>query len=199
MKQMKTAGRRVALALALVLSLAATGAETAAAQQANPQVALETSKGRIVLELDAATAPLSVSNFLAYVDSGFYSGTVFHRVIPGFMIQGGGFDAELVKRPVESPVQNEAKNGLKNVRGTIAMARTSRPHSATSQFFINTVDNDKLDYPNPDGWGYAVFGRVIEGMDVVDAISGVATGSVKRMANVPLEAVIIESATRVED
>lgn len=193
MKQMKTAGRRVALALALVLSLAATGAETAAAQQANPQVALETSKGRIVLELDAATAPLSVSNFLAYVDSGFYSGTVFHRVIPGFMIQGGGFDAELVKRPVESPVQNEAKNGLKNVRGTIAMARTSRPHSATSQFFINTVDNDKLDYPNPDGWGYAVFGRVIEGMDVVDAIkrgtgpNGAVTGRPDVMARVTVE------------
>ena len=185
---------------ALVLTVAAmtlTGG-MARAQQANPRVAMETSKGRIVLELDAASAPLSVSNFLAYVDAGFYSGTIFHRVIAGFMIQGGGFNVELVKKPVEGAIQNEAKNGLKNVRGTIAMARTNRPHSATSQFFINTVDNEALDYPNPDDWGYAVFGRVIEGMDVVDVIESVATGTANRMSNVPLEPVLIESVARVD-
>lgn len=168
------------------------------AQEALPKVALETSKGRIVLELDAASAPLSVANFLAYVDAGYYAGTIFHRVIAGFMIQGGGFDAELVKQPVEAPIPNEAKNGLKNVRGTVAMARTSQPHSATAQFYVNTVDNEALDHPSADGWGYAVFGRVIEGMDVVDAIEGVATHFANRMGNVPVEAVVITGAERVE-
>jgi cyclophilin family peptidyl-prolyl cis-trans isomerase len=182
-----------AVAVALVVGT------TSEARAAGPRVALETSKGRIVVELDQAAAPLSVSNFLAYVDNGFYAGTVFHRVIKGFMIQGGGFTADLEKKPVASPIQNEAKNGLANERGTIAMARTNQPHSATSQFYINTVDNKALDYPSADGWGYAVFGRVVEGMDVVDAIAGVATGVVKRMADVPLEPVVIESAKRLAD
>lgn len=168
------------------------------AQPASTKVALDTSKGRIVIELDAASAPLSVANFLAYVDAGFYAGTIFHRVIAGFMVQGGGFNAELEKQAVEAPIPNEAKNGLKNVRGTIAMARTNQPHSATAQFYLNTVDNEALDYPGSDGWGYAVFGRVVEGMDVVDAIEGVATGTANRMGNVPLEPVLIESVERIE-
>ena len=184
------------VAVAVVACIAATVAQ---AQPAAPRVALETSKGRIVVELDQAAAPLSVSNFLAYVDAGFYSGTIFHRVIEGFMIQGGGFTADLEKKATESPIQNEAKNGLKNTRGTIAMARTNQPHSATAQFYINTVDNKSLDYPSGDGWGYAVFGRVVEGLDVVDAIAGVATGYSNNMGNVPLEAVVIESATRLAE
>ena len=168
------------------------------AQSTSPQVALNTSKGRIVLELDAEKAPVTVANFLSYVDDGFFSGTVFHRVIKTFMIQGGGFTADLEKKATKAPIENEAKNGLKNDRGTIAMARTGDPHSATAQFFINTVDNDGLDYPGSDGWGYAVFGRVIEGLEVVDAIADVATGISNRMRDVPREAVIIESVERVE-
>lgn len=168
------------------------------AQSANPQVALNTSKGRIVLELDAEKAPVTVANFLSYVDDSFFSGTIFHRVIKGFMIQGGGFTADLEKKATQAPIENEAKNGLKNDRGTIAMARTGDPHSATAQFFINTVDNAGLDYPGSDGWGYTVFGRVIEGLETVDAIADVATGSSGGMGNVPLEAVVIESAERVE-
>ena len=181
---------------ALVLIVATAGA--AQAQLAKPQVALETNKGRIVVELDAEKAPLSVANFLAYVDAGFYAGTIFHRVIPGFMVQGGGFNAELEKMPVEAPIPNEAKNGLKNVRGTIAMARTFQPHSATAQFYINTVDNEALDYPSQDGWGYAVFGTVVEGMETVDAIAGVPTEMAGGMRDVPREPVFIEKAERVE-
>lgn len=164
----------------------------------NPRVALETSKGRIVLELDPANAPLSTDNFLAYVDDGFFDGTIFHRVIRGFMIQGGGFTEDMNKMPTQAAIPNEAKNGLKNGRGTIAMARTNDPHSATAQFFINTVDNVALDYPSGDGWGYAVFGKVVEGMETVDAIEGVKTGFSRGMGDVPSEAVIIESAARVE-
>lgn len=187
---------RIIIGLALAGLLVSGG--TVNAQSKNPRVALETSKGRIVLELDAEKAPLTVANFLAYVDSGFYAGTVFHRVIQGFMIQGGGFTAELRKKDTQAPVVNEAKNGLKNARGTIAMARTNDPHSATAQFFINTVDNDQLDHPSFDGWGYAVFGRVVEGLEAVDAIAAVATGRAAGMSDVPQEPVVIESAERVD-
>jgi peptidyl-prolyl cis-trans isomerase B (cyclophilin B) len=162
----------------------------------NPQVALDTSKGRIVLELFADKAPISVENFLAYVNSGYYDDTIFHRVIPKFMIQGGGFTADMKMKPGRSPIRNEADNGLRNERGTIAMARTPDPHSASSQFFINTVDNDFLNHKrkDPRGWGYAVFGRVVEGMEVVDAISAVKTGIQGRYQDVPVEPVVIKHA-----
>lgn len=147
-----------------------------------PQVELQIVQGdrawgRVVLELDAERAPLSVANFLRYVDKGFYDDLIFHRVISGFMVQGGGFESptRMRRQGLEPPVQNEAANGLKNLRGTIAMARTSDPHSATSQFFLNVVDNAFLDHPGSDGWGYCVFGRVIEGQDVVDRIRDVET------------------------
>lgn len=161
------------------------------------EVLLKTSKGDITLTLDAEKAPLTVDNFLAYVDSGFYDGTIFHRVIEGFMIQGGGLDTDLQKKATRDPVTNEAQNGLKNVRGSIAMARTNDPHSATAQFFINHKDNSNLDYPSFDGWGYAVFGRVTDGMEVVDAIAGVRTGMQAGRRDVPLEPVVIESASRL--
>ncbi len=163
----------------------------------HPKVALETSLGRIVIELEAAKAPKSVENFLEYVRAGHYDGTIFHRVIPGFMIQGGGFDAGMEQRHTRPPVQNEASNGLKNARGTVAMARTSDVHSATSQFFINTVDNRALDYKDstPRGWGYAVFGKVVEGMDVVDKIEKVKTTTRAPFENVPAEPVVIKKAT----
>ena len=153
----------------------------------NPQVVMETSQGEIVLELYRDKAPLTVKNFLAYMDADFYSHTIFHRVIPGFMIQGGGFTGDMQKKPNKPPVKNEADNGLKNDRGTIAMARTQAPHSASSQFFINMVDNAFLNYKSQttSGWGYAVFGKVIKGMDVVDAIAKVETGSQGRFRDVP--------------
>lgn len=163
----------------------------------NPRVRLETNHGDIVLELDTAKAPVTVANFLQYVQDGFYAGTVFHRVIDGFMIQGGGMaidGSRLVEKPTRAPIANEAKNGLKNNRGTIAMARTSHPNSATAQFFINVVDNLGLNYPNPDGVGYAVFGRVVEGMETVDKIRQVPTSG----ADVPNEPVIIKSASVVK-
>ena len=163
-----------------------------------PRVTITTSLGAIVVELDAAKAPKTVENFLAYVDSGFYDGTIFHRVIPEFMIQGGGHTADMMRKTTREPVQNESKNGLSNQRGTIAMARTSDPHSATSQFFINSVDNSKgLDSGSTgDGWGYTVFGKVVEGMDVVDAISKVPTTSKNGNRDVPVEPVTIESVKR---
>jgi peptidyl-prolyl cis-trans isomerase A (cyclophilin A) len=164
---------------------------------AGPQVLMRTSLGDITLELDADKAPKTVDNFLAYVDDGFYDGTVFHRVIEGFMVQGGGLDADLNKKTTREPVENEARNGLKNRRGTIAMARTSAPHSATAQFFINHADNDNLDYPSFDGWGYAVFGRVVDGMAVVDAIAGVPTTRRAGRQDVPRETVLIESVERL--
>ena len=162
----------------------------------NPRVGLDTSKGRIILELFADKAPISVENFLAYVESGYYDGTIFHRVIPKFMIQGGGFTVDMKMKPGRSPIRNEADNGLKNERGTIAMARTPDPHSASSQFFINTVDNDFLNHKrkDPRGWGYAVFGRVVEGMEVVDAISAVKTGIRGMYQDVPVEPVLIKRA-----
>jgi len=159
----------------------------------NPKVLMETSLGKVKIELYPQKSPLTVKNFLTYVEEGFYSGTSFHRVIPGFMIQGGGYTVDLKQKPTRAPIPNEAANGLKNERGTLAMARTSNPDSATAQFFINLVNNDGLNRPQPDGSGYAVFGRVIEGMDVVDRIAGVKTGVRQGMRNVPLEKVEILS------
>ncbi|MBL8287811.1 MAG: peptidyl-prolyl cis-trans isomerase [Rubrivivax sp.] len=163
------------------------------------KVRLETSLGTMTVELDAEHAPLSTANFLAYVNAGHYDGTVFHRVIKGFMAQGGGFTPDMKQKPTQAPVRNEANNGLKNKRYTLAMARTNDPHSATAQFFINTVDNAFLDHKgeNPQGWGYAVFGRVVEGTDVVDKIEGVATGRKGYHDDVPLQEVRIERATEV--
>ncbi|MGJ7569618.1 peptidylprolyl isomerase [Variovorax sp. RB2P76] len=184
--------RRSALLLAAALTFAATGhAQTAAA----PRVKLATSAGDIVLELDAAKAPKSVENFLQYVKDKHYDGTVFHRVIDGFMIQGGGFTADLQQKPTRAPIPLEASNGLKNDKYTVAMARTGNPNSATSQFFINVKNNDSLNAPNPDGYGYTVFGKVVAGTDVVDKIRGVATGNKGGMQNVPLEAITIKSAS----
>ncbi|WKX73835.1 peptidylprolyl isomerase [Streptomyces sp. XD-27] len=162
------------------------------------RVRLSTSLGDIVLELNSEKAPKTVENFLNYVDRGHYNGTIFHRVIPGFMIQGGGFTADMAQKPVDAPIDNEANNGLENICGAVTMARTNDPHSATAQFFINTVDNDFLDHtsPTPQGWGYAVFGQVIEGMNVVDAIRGVETTSKGYHQDVPVEPVIIERAER---
>ncbi|MGJ7611282.1 MULTISPECIES: peptidylprolyl isomerase [unclassified Variovorax] len=184
--------RRSALVLAAALTFAATGhAQTAAA----PRVKLATSAGDIVLELDAAKAPKSVENFLQYVKDKHYDGTVFHRVIDGFMIQGGGFTADMQQKPTRAPVPLEASNGLKNDKYTVAMARTGNPDSATSQFFINVKNNDSLNAPNPDGYGYTVFGKVVAGTDVVDKIRGAATGNKGGMQNVPLEAITIKSAS----
>ncbi|CAJ0688711.1 peptidylprolyl isomerase [Ralstonia holmesii] len=166
------------------------------------QVKLHTNHGDITLALDAEKAPKSVANFVAYVKDGHYNGTVFHRVIKGFMIQGGGFEPgeKMNQKPTKAPIDNEANNGLKNERGAIAMARTNDPHSATAQFFINTVDNDFLNHtsPTPQGWGYAVFGKVTEGMDVVDKIRSVRTGNRGFHQDVPMEDVIIESAEVIE-
>jgi peptidyl-prolyl cis-trans isomerase A (cyclophilin A) len=162
-----------------------------------PKVKLDTSEGVIVLELAPDKAPKTVANFVEYVKAGHYNGTVFHRVIDGFMIQGGGFDDKFVQKPTKAPIALEAKSGLKNTRGTVSMARTGNPDSATSQFFVNVADNPRLDYPNPDGNGYAVFGRVIEGMDVVDRIKAVPTTTVGPHANVPTKPVVIRSATLV--
>lgn len=161
---------------------------------ANPQVELKTSLGTIVVELAADKAPKTSENFLQYVRDGFYVGTIFHRVIDGFMIQGGGLTPDMKEKPTRAPIPNEAKNGLKNVIGSIAMARTRDPHSATAQFFINVQDNAFLDYPGQDGWGYAVFGKVVQGMDVVRKIAKVPTGNVGYHQNVPLTPVVIESA-----
>ncbi|MGY6216542.1 peptidylprolyl isomerase [Methylolobus aquaticus] len=164
------------------------------------QVKLETSLGTITVQLDSAKAPASTENFIAYVKSGHYDGTIFHRVIPGFMAQGGGFTADFKQKPTNAPIKNEADNGLKNKRGTIAMARTSDPHSATAQFFINYVDNGFLDYKSstPSGWGYAVFGEVTDGMDVVDQMAKVPTGPGGPMpTDVPKTAIVIQKATVV--
>ncbi len=170
------------------------------AEQTNPRVLLSTSKGDITLELDSIKAPVSTKNFLDYVASGFFDGTIFHRVIPRFMIQGGGFTSDMQQKPAECSVNNEAANGLKNGRGTIAMARTSNPHSATSQFFINLVDNEFLNHtaPTPNGWGYAVFGKVVDGMDIADSIAGVRTGNHGPHSDVPLEPVVINQASLLE-
>jgi peptidyl-prolyl cis-trans isomerase B (cyclophilin B) len=163
-------------------------------------IKLTTNQGVITLELDSAKAPKTVANFLAYVEAGHYDGTIFHRVIDGFMIQGGGFTPGMQQKPTQSPIENEAemssKAGLKNDRGTIAMARTNDPHSATAQFFINVADNDFLNFraPSGNGWGYCVFGRVVEGMDVVDQIRKAKTGNKGFHQDVPAEDVVIEKA-----
>lgn len=159
-------------------------------------VRLHTNFGIIDLELDPERAPETAKNFLAYVESGFYSNTVFHRVIDGFMIQGGGFEPGMRQKPTRSPIKNEAGNGLKNGRYTIAMARTSDPHSASSQFFINVSDNGFLDHtaPSADGWGYCVFGKVVQGREIVDKIKGVKTGKRGFHSDVPVEDVLIERA-----
>jgi cyclophilin family peptidyl-prolyl cis-trans isomerase len=155
----------------------------------------KTSKGEFTVELFTAEAPISAENFLAYVDSGHFDGTVFHRVIPGFMIQGGGMTADMKQKPTRDPIANEAKNGIKNTRGTLSMARTNDINSATSQFFVNVADNDSLDN-RAGSYGYAVFGKVASGMDVVDAIVAVKTGNRGGHQDVPVEAVVIESVTR---
>ncbi|MCX7896715.1 MAG: peptidylprolyl isomerase [Rhodocyclaceae bacterium] len=175
--------------IALLLSLA-----SAFAFCANPRVELVTTVGVIVLELDEARAPKTVTNFLSYVREGFYDGTIFHRVIDDFMIQGGGLTPELKEKPTRAPIENEANNGLKNVAGAIAMARTRDPHSASAQFFINLKDNPFLDHPGRDGWGYAVFGRVVKGFDVVQKIGKLPTTSRGPHQNVPVTPVIIEKA-----
>ena len=162
-------------------------------------VQMQTSAGAIKIELDDDKAPLSVANFLEYVAKGHYNGTVFHRVIKGFMLQGGGFEPGMKQKPVQAAIKNEANNGLKNKKYTLAMARTSDPHSATAQFFINTVDNDFLDFraENAQGWGYAVFGRVVEGMDVVDTLEKVKTGRKGFHDDVPVEDVLITRVTEL--
>ena len=161
-----------------------------------PQVELNTNKGRIVLELNAEKAPITVANFLEYVRDGFYDGVIFHRVIDGFMIQGGGFDTQQQQKPTRAPIQLESKNGLKNDAYTIAMARTANPHTATAQFFINVKDNANLNAPQPDGYGYTVFGKVVQGRDVVDKIKAVPTRNEGgAFLNLPTTPVVIQSAT----
>ncbi len=157
-------------------------------------IKLTTNYGDITIELNEAAAPKSCANFKQYVEDGFYDGTLFHRVINGFMIQGGGFEPGMIQKPTREPVENEAKNGLKNEIGALAMARTSDPHSATSQFFINVSNNGFLDFPGQDGWGYCVFAKVSDGMDVVEKIKGVATGNVGPFGDVPVDEVRIEKA-----
>jgi peptidyl-prolyl cis-trans isomerase B (cyclophilin B) len=168
-----------------------------AAAAANPRVLLETTKGKIVVELYADKAPKTVKNFLGYVKAGHYNGTIFHRVIPGFMVQGGGFAADMTEKPTRPPIKNEADNGLLNQRGTLAMARAPDPDSASSQFFINVVNNGSLNFRSktPEGWGYAVFGKVVDGMDVVDAIVKVRTTSKGPNHDVPVEPVVIRKAS----
>ncbi|MFC4931180.1 peptidylprolyl isomerase [Massilia sp. GCM10023247] len=178
-----------AAAIALSLPHAALAFE-------NPQVALKTTMGEIVVELDQENAPKSTANFLQYVKSGFYKGTVFHRVIDGFMIQAGGYTEKLVDKPgVRKPIPSESKNGLSNKPYTLAMARTSDPNSATSQFFINVNDNAGLDYPGQDGHGYTVFGRVVQGQETVDKIKAVVVDDMRGMQNVPVTPIVIQSAT----
>lgn len=177
--------RLLFLAFALLFSLAA--------QAANPQVEMKTSQGTLIIELYPDQAPKSVANFLQYVKDDFYKGTIFHRVIDGFMIQGGGFTAGMKEKTTRAPIPNEAKSGVKNEAGTLAMARTSDPHSATAQFFINLENNAALDYPGSDGWGYAAFGKVIQGFDVVQKIGKTATGNSGFYQNVPTTPIVIES------
>jgi cyclophilin family peptidyl-prolyl cis-trans isomerase len=185
------------IALRKLLALfALTAIGTQAALAADPRVELKTNRGSIVIELNQAKAPKTVANFLQYVKDGHYNGTVFHRVIDGFMIQGGGFDKDMREKSTRAPVENEAANGLKNDYGTIAMARTPNPHSASAQFFINVKNNDFLNYRErtPQGYGYTVFGKVVVGMDIVDRIAKVPTSNAGPHQNVPREPVVIESA-----
>ncbi len=187
--------RKLAVAtVTLLISVGISYAAETVKQTKNPVVTMETSLGNVKIELYEKEAPLSVKNFLDYTKSGFYSGTIFHRVIPSFMAQGGGFTVDRKQKPTKAPVKNEAANGLKNDRGTIAMARTAAPDSATAQFFINVVNNDMLNRPSPDGAGYTVFGKVIDGMDIVDKIVSVKTSNVNMVfQNLPETPVIIKS------
>lgn len=184
--------RLFALLLALLI--------TPAALAANPKVELKTSLGAVVIELYPENAPKTVENFVQYVKSGFYDGTIFHRVIPGFMVQGGGFTPNFQQKPTRPAIRNEAGNGLRNAVGTVAMARTADPHSATAQFFINVADNDFLDFKSPDdkGYGYTVFARVTSGMDVVQKMLQVPTATVGPHQNVPRQSIIIERARLIE-
>ena len=181
---------------AVSLLLASIGVATANSGD-KVMVEMHTSKGLITLELDAEKAPVTVANFIEYVKSGHFDGTIFHRVIPGFVIQGGGMESGMKEKPTQPPIENEADNGLKNVTGSICMARTNDPHSATSQFFINLKDNQFLDHSgkNPQGWGYAVFGQVTDGMDVVEAIAAVQTGNAGFHQDVPVEDIVVETVT----
>ena len=185
---------KLIVVLGALVTMVTAGASMAAA--GNPKVEMETSKGKIVIELLPEKAPETVKNFLNYVDAKYYDGTIFHRVIPKFMIQGGGFTSDMKQKSAGAPIKNEADNGLKNDRGTIAMARTGDPHSATAQFFINSVNNDSLNHKSKtqQGWGYVVFGKVIKGMDVVDAISSVKTVTRGAYSDVPAETIEIRSA-----
>ena len=185
----------LALGSAALIANAPAFAQTSSAT--HPQVLLKTTDGDIKVELYPEQAPKTVANFLDYVKSSQYSGTIFHRVIKGFMIQGGGYTASFAEKPTRAPIPLESRNGLKNMAGTIAMARTSDPNSATDQFFINTVDNAGLDYPNPDGNGYAVFGKVVSGMDVVKKIEATPTTTRGSMSDVPQQPIVIQSATVV--
>lgn len=188
------------LILALVLGACSDQGQSADTQAVaeNPKVLIQTSMGDILIELYPQKAPKTVANFLQYADEGFYNGTIFHRVIDGFMIQGGGFTEDMAQKKTRPPIMNEADNGLRNTTGTIAMARTMDPHSATSQFFINVNNNTSLDFreKTPRAWGYAVFGRVIDGMNVVKAIKGVSTGSRGMYSDVPTTNIIIKKVTR---
>jgi peptidyl-prolyl cis-trans isomerase A (cyclophilin A) len=186
--------KKIALVAGSVLFAANLMAATPVAKA--PHVLLETTNGQIEIELDPVKAPISTKNFLAYVDSGFYTNTIFHRVIPGFMVQGGGFTQAMTQKPTKDPIKNEASNGLHNVRGTLSMARTNDPNSATSQFFINVADNAFLD-PGRDA-GYAVFAKVVKGMDVVDVIVNSQTTTKQGMQNVPIDPVYIKSAKRID-
>ena len=196
---MKYLLKTLTLSTLMAISTQASSAANPATET-HPRILMETSMGNIVLELDRAKAPKSVDNFVQYVQDGFYDGTIFHRVIKDFMAQGGGFTPDFAQKPTRAMVTNEADNGLKNVRGSIAMARTNDPHSATAQFFINTVDNDFLNFsaPTARGWGYTVFGKVVEGMDVVDKIRTTPTGSGGPFpTDVPKTPVMIKKASMV--
>ena len=182
----------------MVAALSLSGAFYGAHAADNPQVSLKTNMGDIVLELYPEKAPKTVENFLQYVKSGHYNGTIFHRVISNFMIQGGGFDKNMTQKPTNPPIENEAKNGLKNEPYTVAMARTGAPHSASAQFFINVKNNSFLDYPGQDGWGYAVFGKVVKGTEVVDKIKSVETTNSGMHQNVPAKPIVIESASVIK-
>ncbi len=181
-----------------LIAFALLASSALSALAANPMVELKTTQGDIVVEVFADKAPKSADNFIQYVKDGFYNGTVFHRVIDGFMVQGGGFDADMKQKSTRAPIENEAKNGLRNEAGTLAMARTADPHSASSQFFINLVPNTALDYPSRDGWGYAVFAKVVKGLDVVETIAKLPTANRGFHQNVPVESVIVNSARVLE-
>jgi peptidyl-prolyl cis-trans isomerase A (cyclophilin A) len=196
MKEFKRSGTTLLARVSAVIGGLALSATAFAADA--PQVSLKTSMGEIVVELDQQKAPVSSANFLQYVKSGFYKGTIFHRVIDGFMIQGGGMDANMVEKKTGKPIKNESKNGLSNKPYTIAMARTNDPDSATAQFFINVADNAALDYPGRDGNGYTVFGKVVKGQEVVDKIKGVMVDDMRGHQNVPVAPIVIQSATVVK-